>query len=232
MILKYTILFAALFFTACIDNKPEKNLDGKKLLEQKCASCHDLTMPPLLSPNEPAPPIMSVSFHVYDFVKPNDESQRFNTAVEFVVDYVKEPSFEKSICDKESLKQYGLMPSQKEKVTDDETRAIAKYMFTHYTQQNLSEAMKAKAKYDALPQGEKIALKNNCLGCHKVDKDLVGPSFKSIQEKFISSKSAIKESIKNGSKGKWENFRAMMPSYKQLTDEELETLSEWIINLH
>ncbi len=231
MILKYTLLFITLFFTACIDNKPAKELDGEKLLEQKCASCHDLNMPPLLSVDEAAPPIMSVSFHVYDFVKPSDESQRLNKAVAFVVDYVKEPSLEKSFCDKESLKQYGLMPSQKDNVTDDETRAIAKHMFTYYTQKNLSQAMQAKAKYDALPDGEKIALKNNCLGCHKVDKNLVGPSFKNIQKKFSFSKDEMKKSIKNGSKGEWKEFRAVMPAFKQLNEQELETLSEWIAAL-
>ncbi|MFA7499671.1 MAG: c-type cytochrome [Sulfurimonas sp.] len=231
MLLKYILLFTTLFFTACTDNKPTIELDGKKLLEQKCASCHDLNMPPVLSLDELAPPMMSVSIHIYDFVKPKDEAQRAYEAVEFVVDYVKEPSSEKSFCDKDSLEKYGLMPSQKDGVTDEETKAIAKYMFNNYTQKRLAEAMEAKMKYDALPDGEKIALKNSCLGCHRVNKDLVGPSFIKIQKKFASSQDTLKESIKNGSKGEWESSRAVMPAFGQLTNEELDTLAKWILTL-
>ncbi|PNV82777.1 MAG: hypothetical protein C0627_08390 [Sulfurimonas sp.] len=229
MILKYTLLIVVLFFTACSSNEPTKELDGKKLLEQKCASCHDLNMPPLLLKNEVAPPMMSVSIHIFDFVKPKDESGRIYEAVEFVVDYIKEPSFEKSFCDKGTLEKYGLMPSLKESVTDDEAKAIAKYMFSNYTQKRLSEAMEAKMKYDALPEGEKIALKNNCLGCHRVERDFVGPSFTKIQKKFASSQDALKQSIKKGSKGAWENSRAVMPAFGQLTNEELDTLAKWIL---
>lgn len=231
MIVKIFIFSFLLFFTACSNDAPTKELDGKKLLEQKCASCHDLNMPPLLLENEVAPPMMSVSIHVFDFVKPKDESGRIYEAIEFVVDYIKEPSFEKSFCDKGTLEKYGLMPSLKESVTDDEARAIAKYMFSNYTQKRLSEAMEAKMKYNALPEGEKIALKNNCLGCHKIDKDLVGPSFANIKNKFASSPDALKESIKNGSKGAWENSRAVMPAFGQLKEEELEIVAEWILSL-
>ncbi|MEA1955455.1 MAG: c-type cytochrome [Campylobacterota bacterium] len=220
-----------LLLVGCNENKPTKNLDGKKLLESKCTSCHDTHMPPIVSDDELAPPMMAVAFHVYSFVKPSNESQRGSKAIEFVSDYALNPSFEKSFCDKESLKRYGLMPSQKGNVTEDEVQAIASYMFKHFTQENLTKRQEEKALYDALPAGKKLALQYKCLGCHKVDKKVVGPSFKDIASKYKDEQDKIIESIKSGSKANWESSKgAIMPPFKTINDNDLKILSDWIIS--
>jgi len=231
MYLKLSFLSLCLFFSACSDiDSNSKNYDAKKLLQEKCSSCHNLAMPPVTSEDEAAPPMMAVAFHVYDFVKPSDESQRIYRAKEFVIDYVHDPSAEKSFCDKESLKRYGVMPSQKDKVTKDELKAIAEYMFEHYTPKNLAQEQAIQAKLDAMPQGEKLAIKYNCLSCHKKEKDLVGPSFANIAKKYAKAPQEIINSIKNGSQNRWENARGvMMPKFKNLSDEEMQTLAKWIL---
>ncbi len=231
MIKLFLMTCVIFLLTACNENKTTLKLDGEKLLEQKCASCHNLDMPPVVSDDELAPPMMAVAFHVHNFVKPNDDSQRTVKAIEFVVDYVHYPSFDKSFCDKDSLKRYGLMPSQKDNLTKDETKAIAIYMFNHFTQKNLTKIQKEKAEYDSLSAGKKIALKYRCLGCHKVDKKIVGPSFTDIAKKYSHSKAKMILSIKDGSKGRWENSNgAVMPPFKQISDDELKILSEWILD--
>ena len=229
--LKLFLCVSLLFiFTACDDKKPVQNLDGKKLTEQKCASCHNLAMPPVISDGELAPPMMAVAFHMPNFMKPKDESQRIPMAIEFVVDYVRNPSFEKSYCDEESIKRYGLMASQKENVTKEEVKAIATYMFKHYTQQNLAKVQEDIAAFDALTPGEKLALKHKCLGCHKVNKKIVGPSFVDISKKYKDSKVKMIQAIQNGSKNSWESSNgAVMPPFKQISEEELEVLSDWIL---
>jgi len=232
MFIKTLLIFSLILFSACKDKKQTPKLDGKKLLEQKCASCHNLAMPPVISKDELAPPMMAVGFHMPDFMKPKDESQRVPMAIEFVVDFIRNPSLENSKCDKESIQRYGLMPSLKDKVTKAEAKAIAQYMFRHYTQENLSKIQKLQAKFDALPQGEKIALKYKCMGCHKINKKIVGPSFKDIAKKYITNKDEIIKSIKNGSKAKWESSKgAVMPPFKQISDEDLEVLIKWITKL-
>ena len=229
----FLITIFLLTFTACDEKKQTKNLDGKKLTEQKCASCHNLNMPPIISDDELAPPMMAISFHMRNFVTPIDESQRTAKAIEFVVDYVRNPSLEKSFCDEDSIKRYGLMPSQKESVSEDEAKAIASYMFRHYTQENLTKTQEEQAKYDALSSGEKLALKHRCLGCHKIDKKIIGPSFIEIAKKFKDSKEKVKDSIKNGSRDKWKSSNgAVMPSFKTIDDKDLEVLSEWILKLN
>jgi len=232
-LLKTTIFISfILFFTACSESEPQKNYDAKKLIEQKCASCHNLDMPPTIYDDELAPPMMAISFHMVNFVTPSDESQRVPKAIEFVVDYVQNPTLEKSYCDKESIEKYGLMPSQKDKLSVGETKAIAEYMFTHFTQKNLTKIQKEKREFEALPAGEKLALKHRCLSCHKKDKKTVGPAFKNIAKRYAEKKVEMKESISKGSKEKWDNSNgAVMPPFKKLSEEELELLSEWILKI-
>jgi cytochrome c len=231
MLLKLFLFTLILLLSACNENKPTKKYNAKALLQEKCSTCHNLEMPPLTSPDEKAPPIMAVSFHVHDFVKPSDESQRTAKAIEFVVDYVRAPSLEKSFCDKESLQRYGVMPSQKDNVTEDELRAIASYMFAYYNQNNFLQQMQSKAKLDALPAGERIALEYKCFTCHRKEKDLVGPSFSSIRTKYLHSADGMQKSIQSGSKGKWEGFSATMPPFQQISQEELQTISAWILGI-
>jgi len=203
--------------------------DGKALLEQKCSSCHNLDLPPKSFEDEIAPPMMAVAFHVQNFMDVRDESLRIPKAVAFVKDYVFAPSKSKSLCDENSLKSYGLMPSQKGKLSEGELDAIARYLFVHYTQKNLNEAQTLINKLNAMPRGEKIALQNNCLTCHRVDKHIVGPSFLEIAKRYKNKPQEIEKSIAQGSKGKWKDSKkAIMPPFKKLSDDELKVLSKWI----
>jgi len=229
IIVKVTLLILALFISAC-NSKPIQELDGKKLIETKCASCHDLGLPPKTYEDEVAPPMMAVSFHIVSFMQVADESMKVSKATEFVKDYVINPSAEKSFCDKKSLQDYGVMPSQKGKVTEYELDAITKYMFSHFTQEKLDIAQKELNAFNKLSAGEKIALKNNCLTCHRTDKKIVGPSFKDITNIYKNNITIIKNSIRNGSKKKWvESNGAIMPAFKKLSEKDLDTLAKWVL---
>jgi len=229
MYIKTLLTLGLIIFSGCNDNSAASKLDGKKLLEQKCTSCHNIDLPPKTYENEVAPPMMAVAFHIVGFTKVNVESQRIPKAIEFVKDYVVNPAASKSFCDKESLKSYGVMPSQKGKVTQDELQAIATYMFEHFTQKNLDIAQANINRLNAMPKGERIAIKNNCLGCHKRDKKIIGPSFHDIALKYKNNTQAIQNSIQNGSKGKWKDSHgALMPAFKNISQDDLNTLAQWI----
>ncbi|MBA1432425.1 MAG: c-type cytochrome [Epsilonproteobacteria bacterium] len=219
-------LIAILLFTGCSQNKKVNNLDGKKLLEQKCSSCHNLDLPPKTFENEKAPPMMAVAFHIKSFIKTEDESQRIPKAIAFVKDYVINPSASKSFCDKKSLESYGVMPSQKGKVTQDELQAIAEYMFSHFTQKNLNEAQLIQNRLNAMPKGERLALQNNCLSCHKVNKKIVGPALRDVASKKGNTLEVLMNSIKNGSKKKYATSKgAIMPAFKKLSDADAKTIA-------
>jgi cytochrome c len=124
------------------------------------------------------------------------------------------------------------MPSQKGKVTQDELEAIAEYMFAHYTVKNLTEAQAAINRLKKMPAGKRLAIQKNCLTCHRVDKDLVGPSFVKIAKCYKGDVLYIAQQIKSGSKGKWQAFHgAVMPPFKDKTSlEEREILAKWIVS--
>ncbi len=221
-----------LLFSGCSQEKRANNLDGKKLLKQKCSKCHNIDLPPKTYEDEKAPPMMAVAFHVRSFIQTGDESQRIPKAIAFVKDYVVAPSASKSFCDKASLKIYGVMPSQKGKVSQDELQAIAEYMFSHFTQKNLNEAQALENRLNAMPKGERLALQNGCLSCHKVDKRIVGPAFRDIAMRKGNSLEVLIHSIQNGSKKKYKSSKgAMMPAFKKINDADAKILGEWILSL-
>jgi cytochrome c len=221
----YVVLLIGLL-TGCENGKPKTVYDGESLLKEKCAMCHNLDMPPKTYEDEKAPPMMAVAFHLKDFMHIETHSDAVNKFIPFVQDYVLHPSREKSYCDKESLESYGVMPSQQGNVTEEELEAIAEYMVTFYDQQKYLKEMQAKAAFEALPKGEQLVVRSGCYNCHDTFKDKVGPSFQHIAQ---SPKRDIVSVIENGSKGKWEAFSAMMPSFKgKFSKEELQTLKTWI----
>jgi len=214
-------------FTACSEEKVS-SYDGKALLEQKCASCHNLDMPPHTYEDEKAPPMMAVAFHIKDFIPVNAPSDKKPKFIAFFQDFVLAPSKEKSFCDPKSLKDYGLMPSMKGKVSKEALGAIAEYVFMFYNQEKFLAQMQAKAAFEARPRGEQLAIQKGCLTCHGKDRAKVAPAFSEIAKKDANE---IIDVIQNGSKGKWKGFeRMMMPSFKdKLTPKELEILRDWIL---
>ena len=231
--MKLLFLFAlTLLLVGCSQGKKTNNLDGKKLLESKCTECHNIDLPPKTFEDEKAPPMMAVAFHIRAFIKTGDESQRIPKAIVFVKDYVITPSASKSFCDKASLKSYGVMPSQKGKVSQDEVQAIAEYMFAHFTQKNLNEAQLIQNRLNAMPKGERLALQHNCLSCHKIDKHIIGPAFRAVAMKKGNSLEVLMHSIQNGSKKKYADSKgAIMPAFKKLNDADSKTLGEWVLSL-
>jgi len=207
------------------------NLDGRALVEQKCSSCHNLDMPPATSDKEKAPPLFTVTVHLKDWIKVNNPSELKGKFVDFVSDYVLNPSKEKSYCDKKSLETYGLMPSQKGKVTKDEAKAIASYIFDLYDQKKILELNKERARIARLPLYQQVLETNDCRLCHQKNSSKNAPTFEEIGKKYgVEGKEIIKNSILNGSKGKWKGHLLPMKAYKNIPQKQLDALVDWIAN--
>ena len=93
-------------------------------------------------------------------------------------------------------------------------------------------------------QGEALANKNGCLGCHSLDgKRTVGPSFKGLfgsdrmvteagQEKTISAdRSYLIQAIREPGASIVQGYPPAMPPYANLSDAEIETLLDWLETL-
>jgi cytochrome c len=75
-----------------------------------------------------------------------------------------------------------------------------------------------------------IAKQNACLGCHAINKKIVGPSFQSIAEKYKGDAKAqafLKNKIGKGGSGSW--GVVPMPANTKLNDADLSTLASWVL---
>ena len=75
-----------------------------------------------------------------------------------------------------------------------------------------------------------IAKQNACLGCHAIDKKIVGPSYQSIAQKYKSDPNAqvfLKKKIAKGGAGSW--GVVPMPANAKLSDADLSLLTSWIL---
>ena len=227
----YGLLLAGIL-AGCQEGKPTEMLDGEALIEEKCAKCHNLDMPPKSYENEIAPSMMAVTFHLKDFIKSPNPSEHEGKLVSFVKDYVIEPTREKSFCDKASLDSYGVMPSQKGNVTVNELDAIAHYMYATYDNQKLLKAMAEKQRLANLSLHERVLEQQRCTNCHDIEKDKVAPSFTMIANRYTQKERAVlTESIQKGTKGKWEGKKLPMPAYQKMTQKDVEGMVDWILSL-
>jgi cytochrome c len=73
-----------------------------------------------------------------------------------------------------------------------------------------------------------LAQKSACMACHAVDRKMVGPSYKSIADKYKGMDVAkLAASIKAGGAGKW--GPVPMPAQANLKEEDAKTLAAWIL---
>jgi cytochrome c len=75
-----------------------------------------------------------------------------------------------------------------------------------------------------------LAKQNACLGCHAVDKKIVGPSFQAVAKKYATDPTAstfLKNKILKGGSGSW--GVVPMPANAKLSDADVSLLAAWIL---
>ena len=75
-----------------------------------------------------------------------------------------------------------------------------------------------------------LATSKNCMACHAVDKQLVGPSYKDVAAKYAGQKDAVDKlavKIMKGSAGVWGPIP--MPANAQVNDAEAKKLAAWVL---
>ena len=229
---KFTLIVLFLLtFLGCNDTSNTKQINPEQILTITCAKCHNLSMPPKIHKIELAPPMMAVVFHLKDFIKTSNPSEHKIKFSNFVSDYILYPAKDKAYCDKNSLKQYGLMPSLENNISKDEANVIAKYIYEKYDAQKFYKKQKEEKLFNALAKGEQIARKNSCFSCHSLNSKKIAPSFTKIKKQ--STNKDILNSLLNGSKGKYKGFEKsyMPPLGKNISTQDLKELSNWILSL-
>ncbi|WP_322027495.1 c-type cytochrome [Burkholderia sp. BCC1977] len=78
--------------------------------------------------------------------------------------------------------------------------------------------------------GLKVARGNACMGCHAVDRKLVGPSFKDIAARYKSDPQAVaklSKKVKDGGSGVWGAIP--MPAHPRMSDTDVRAVVEWVL---
>jgi cytochrome c len=75
-----------------------------------------------------------------------------------------------------------------------------------------------------------IARKNACMGCHAVDRKLVGPSFQQIAGKYkgdAQAQARLETKVRDGGSGVWGVLP--MPSHRTMNGADIKTVVGWIL---
>lgn len=119
--------------------------DGAELVKEKCASCHLLEMPtPEMVPTLEAPAMEAVIFHVKLAIE--DEKKR----KDFIIDYVINPHASKSVCESNKVAKFGVMPSQKEKISKEDLDIVANYVLEKYPTPKFTSMIKEIQRNDKI----------------------------------------------------------------------------------
>ena len=121
---------------------------GAELLKTKCASCHILTLPnPSMIPTMKAPAMEAVMFHIN--LSMDDKSK----IKAFIMDFAVNPKLSKSVCESDKVQKFGVMPSLKGKVTEQELSVIVDHLIENYPSSEfvaLINEMQTNGKMNAL----------------------------------------------------------------------------------
>ncbi len=107
---------------------------GETLFDAKCASCHIKVKPTQeMKKDLVAPPAPGVMFHVKQAFAGDRKA-----ATAFVTAYALNPSEAVAKCEPMALRRFGLMPSQKESVSEAELALIADYLYDNFPPKGFS----------------------------------------------------------------------------------------------
>ncbi|NKJ47187.1 cytochrome C [Burkholderia sp. SG-MS1] len=90
-------------------------------------------------------------------------------------------------------------------------------------------ATSAWAAADA-QRGRTVANANACMGCHAVDRKLVGPSFQQIAAKYKGDAQApvkLTRKVKEGGAGVWGMIP--MPAHQSMSDVDIRAVVDWVL---
>lgn len=80
--------------------------------------------------------------------------------------------------------------------------------------------------------GEKLIAKSDCVGCHKLDKKLIGPSYLDIAKKYPNTDkniNSLADKVIKGGSGVWGTMP--MSAHSSLKKEDAKSMVKYILSL-
>ena len=114
-------------------------------------------------------------------------------------------------------------------MTEAEMAVILDYLAVYYNRETPAPAPSADSLAAADPM-QKLFGAHACLGCHALDKRVVGPSFREIAAKYAldsTAANALARKVREGGKGAW--GPVPMPPNPGVTEANARALVGWIL---
>lgn len=84
---------------------------------------------------------------------------------------------------------------------------------------------------DPIAEGKSLVEGADCLGCHKMDEKMIGPSYKEVSEKYENTPENVEmlaEKIIKGSSGIWGDVP--MPAHNGMSKENAKYMAQYILS--
>lgn len=114
-------------------------VDGYSVYQKKCMKCHVEMMEKqdVLKHIHTlkAPPMVEVANRLRENIIIADEDQdvKRRVTIAFIKDYIENPSVQYSMCHPMAIEKFGIMPSQKGKLSENEKQAVAEWIIDRYS---------------------------------------------------------------------------------------------------
>jgi mono/diheme cytochrome c family protein len=159
MVLKSIVLSLLLVIVSQASEK-----SGKELFSENCAKCHANILGVTNTDgyeNSYITPAPYVADLVEKLKAKTGSKEAFK---EFIKEYIQNPDKRKSLYGKKAIKKFGLMPSLKGALSEDEIVRLADYLYD-YKKNQVPKKEKQKVVVKQESHGEKL-FKQNCAKCH------------------------------------------------------------------
>lgn len=113
-------------------------LDGYGVYQKKCMQCHVEMMDKQTVLKQiktlKAPPMVEVSNRLKENIvlKEEDAAVKRRVVIAFIKEYIKNPNIDYSMCHLGALDRFGVMPSLKGQLREDEREAVAQWVYDRY----------------------------------------------------------------------------------------------------
>jgi uncharacterized protein YggL (DUF469 family) len=112
--------------------------DGYDIYQKNCSSCHVEMMTKSYALKNfkklKAPPMVEVSGRLKEniIIKDDEEDIHRHLFILFVKEYIQNPQLDYSMCTAGAIETFGVMPSLKEKLSEEEREAVAEWLYDRY----------------------------------------------------------------------------------------------------
>jgi len=111
---------------------------GQKIFDETCSACHIEILDKKTALDTfqtlKAPPMNEVAQQLKSniIIKDDDDDVHRAVVIAFIKDYIKYPELAKTMCNPGAVDKFGVMPSQKTQLNEDDINTIATWLYDRY----------------------------------------------------------------------------------------------------